>query len=347
MPKKFRVEIPIDVSAKVLFESDRTCCVCRQKKPLQIHHIDDNPANNDHRNLAVLCLDCHRDTQIRGGFDRKLDAEQVRLYRDDWVEQVRRHRVMRTPEDSTIESDSDDVRLVAAELEIAKSQENWLQMAQVYHSIGDVELRDKYINLAIQQGADPFYFWVFARMQDRVEQLPDDIVARALEVVSDDWTMKGAILFDTGKLLEAAQTYLAGIKEALDHGEWFSAAFYMKHALNEKVVDELFKRSLRESAEEGDLWWQLRAFEELGWTDARRELLLGNERKIMESDDQNLIRALAEAKGDRDLVLKTVKEIAEHGPLANFRFDDTDYEPDDSYLLDEPDEFAADDTPDS
>jgi hypothetical protein len=68
----------------------------------------------------------------------------------------------------------------------------------------------------------------------------------------------------------------------------------------------------------------------------------------MESDNQNLIRALAEAKNDRELVLKTAKEIAERGALANSRFDLVDEDgPDDSYLLDEPDEFADDDMPDS
>lgn len=43
-------------------------------------------------NLAVLCLDCHRETQIRGGFDRKLDAAQVRLYKLDWIKRVETQR---------------------------------------------------------------------------------------------------------------------------------------------------------------------------------------------------------------------------------------------------------------
>src|SRR2546421_12467368 len=80
--KKKRVEIPRAMEAQVQFASDRTCCVCRVKgKPFQIHHIDDNPANNEFKNLAVLCLECHNETQIRGGFGRKLNAEQVILYR--------------------------------------------------------------------------------------------------------------------------------------------------------------------------------------------------------------------------------------------------------------------------
>ena len=83
--KSGRVEIPRDIAADVLFLADRTCCVCRQKsRPVQLHHIDDDPTNSVAENLAVLCFDCHRETQIRGGFDRKLDAAQVRRYKTDW-----------------------------------------------------------------------------------------------------------------------------------------------------------------------------------------------------------------------------------------------------------------------
>jgi hypothetical protein len=58
----------------------------------QIHHIDDDPSNNEESNLSVLCLVCHRETQIRGGFDRKLDASQIILYRDNWLQLVAKRR---------------------------------------------------------------------------------------------------------------------------------------------------------------------------------------------------------------------------------------------------------------
>jgi hypothetical protein len=93
LSQKERVEIPQDVGALVLFRSDRTCCVCRERgKPIQIHHVDDNPADNEPENLAVVCVHCHNDTQVKGGFGRKLDALQVRQYRDDWVERVKKRR---------------------------------------------------------------------------------------------------------------------------------------------------------------------------------------------------------------------------------------------------------------
>lgn len=89
MNKKKRIPIPPKVAAQIMFESDRTCCVCTSKgKKIQIHHIDDNPANNKLENLAVLCLECHDDTLLKGGFGRKLNAGQIILYKKEWLERV-------------------------------------------------------------------------------------------------------------------------------------------------------------------------------------------------------------------------------------------------------------------
>ncbi|HEY7349573.1 MAG TPA: HNH endonuclease signature motif containing protein [Ktedonobacterales bacterium] len=91
--KKKRVPIPEDLSDEILYLSDRTCCKCHiPKKPIQLHHIDEDPSNNNSQNLAVLCLECHDETQASGGFGRKLTAGQVRLYRDAWLQEVRERR---------------------------------------------------------------------------------------------------------------------------------------------------------------------------------------------------------------------------------------------------------------
>jgi len=91
--KKLRVDVPPDVAAEVQFLSHRICCVCRAPgKDIQIHHLDEDPSNNELSNLAVLCIECHNKTLIRGGFGRQLDVRQIRLYRDDWHEIVARRR---------------------------------------------------------------------------------------------------------------------------------------------------------------------------------------------------------------------------------------------------------------
>ncbi len=90
---KQRIPIPDDLAAKVLFASDRTCCVCKDRgKPIQIHHIDENPSNNVIENLAILCLDHHDETQIKGGFARKLTPPVVAKYRNEWLKDVRLRR---------------------------------------------------------------------------------------------------------------------------------------------------------------------------------------------------------------------------------------------------------------
>jgi len=51
---------------------------------VQLHHIDEDRSNPDPDNFAVLCLECHNEMQLRGGFGRHLNAAQVRRYRDEW-----------------------------------------------------------------------------------------------------------------------------------------------------------------------------------------------------------------------------------------------------------------------
>jgi hypothetical protein len=91
--KKKRTLIPDDIASEILFLSDRTCCVCNIRgKNVQIHHIDENPANNEIENLSILCLECHNDTMIKGGFGRKLEANQVIKYKNDWIERVKKRK---------------------------------------------------------------------------------------------------------------------------------------------------------------------------------------------------------------------------------------------------------------
>jgi len=90
---KTRVSIPSDLVADVIFASDSTCCVCRERgKAVQVHHVDEDPSNNTFANLAVLCLECHNQTQVSGGFGRKLNAELVIKYREEWLARVLQRR---------------------------------------------------------------------------------------------------------------------------------------------------------------------------------------------------------------------------------------------------------------
>jgi hypothetical protein len=70
---------------RVLFESDRTCCICRDRaRPVKVHHIDGNHSNNERSNLVVLCDPCHTLAHTNIPFSRNLTPEQVRLYDETW-----------------------------------------------------------------------------------------------------------------------------------------------------------------------------------------------------------------------------------------------------------------------
>ena len=90
---KFRTQAPGTIAAAVLFASDNTCCICQERgKTVQIHHLDGNPCDHTVDNLSVLCLECHNQTQTRGGFGRHLTEEVVIKYRDEWVARVEKRR---------------------------------------------------------------------------------------------------------------------------------------------------------------------------------------------------------------------------------------------------------------
>ncbi|MBI3704347.1 MAG: HNH endonuclease [Rhizobiales bacterium] len=90
---KDRTPVPIEISTEVLFQQDHTCCVCRERgKSVQIHHIDEDPTNHAIDNLSLLCLEDHNRTLLKGGFGKNLLPDEVRRYRDDWIERVQNRR---------------------------------------------------------------------------------------------------------------------------------------------------------------------------------------------------------------------------------------------------------------
>ncbi|MAM53958.1 HNH endonuclease signature motif containing protein [uncultured Microbacterium sp.] len=326
--KKNRIPIPQDLAARVLFDSDRTCCVCRTRKPVQIHHVDDDPSHNVYDNLAVLCFDCHRDTQIQGGFDRKLDSEQVRLYRGNWLDAVRRDRLSPQSQEPAATPGNNQFAARLAQIEIWRKNEDWLRVATAYHAAGDLQLRDAYIVKYLAIDPSPRAQLLAARLQGRVDDLPTEVKHAAAEDASVDWTSHGRVLLEINEVEEAVRVLIAGVLESLDEGRWFTAAYYIRHVLEADAADELFKMALRESHDEGDLWWELRAYEELGWESEARALLLANEEAIKESGKPTLQQKLAGELGDADEHLRLTKEIAELGARAHFSVIETSSEGD-------------------
>jgi hypothetical protein len=74
-----------ELADHVLFESDKTCCVCHDRsRPVKIHHLDGNHSNNVRSNLVVLCDPCHTAAHTKAPFSRNLTPSLIRLYDAFW-----------------------------------------------------------------------------------------------------------------------------------------------------------------------------------------------------------------------------------------------------------------------
>jgi hypothetical protein len=94
--------------------------------------------------------------------------------------------------------------------------------------------------------------------------------------------------------------YVEGIAKSLQEDRIFGAAFYLKELAESPITEELFVEALRKAAEEDDLWWQVRALQELGWRKELDALLLEYADEIDETGSLMLKMLLAGARGDED-----------------------------------------------
>jgi len=313
--------IPKDIAASVLFSSDRTCCVCRVRgKPIQIHHLDGDDSNNRIENLAVLCLDCHNDTQIQGGFHRKLDLEQIVLYRNDWHLMVSRSRARETSINMKKGMNTKiHVEMATSLAEIYREKKEYELLAMHYSVLGNNELRDKYVEKSIKQGVSDESHIFLRALQGRTDLIPLDIIEREIERNRsfEAWSQLARLYVNLQQWDKAAYYYCKSIMEDLNKGNMFAAAFYLKEIFSNDLYAHLFKKSLSKSEAEKDLWWQVRALDELGWKDELRKLLINNKKEIEESGDTSLLRELYRALGDKPKLIELEKQIARSTSLTS------------------------------
>jgi hypothetical protein len=270
---------------------------------VQLHHIDEDPANNTQGNLAVLCLDCHGDTQTSGGFGRKLDADQVILYRDDWhrIVDARRFREFEEAQDR-LPNESARIRHLTSVVEALREHEEFALLAAVYDSAGNMALRDKYVDLALAAGATDEDICFLRGLQDLPDQIPQDVAERRLHRQEEikDWSQRARTLVSLGRKVEAAHDYVRGVARSMDDGNVFSSAFYLKELVEEGLIEALFEEALDRAANNGDLWWQVRALQELSWSDELERLILGNQKAIKESGFLPILELLYHYLGETE-----------------------------------------------
>ena len=231
----------------------------------------------------------------RGGFDRKLDADQVFLYRDDW------HKIVAlqyaTAQEHQIATSGDvsfQLELATSIAETYRETKQYELLAMHYDVIGNDELRDKYVDMALQQNPTDDTICYLRSLQGKTELIPQDVLLRreARYTESKDWSQRARFYKGLGRYPEAVADYLRSISESLDEKGIFSAAYYLKELARSDLDTELFVIALQQAAEEHNLWWQVRALDELGWEDEKKQFVLDHAQEIEESGDLMLLENL-------------------------------------------------------
>jgi hypothetical protein len=107
--KKSRPNIDPDLVARLMFQNRHMCCVCHElRKSVQIHHIDEDPSNNDWENLAVLCLDCHSRVTGDEGLGRRYSVQEVILFKNGWEQQCAAFHQQEAAENNSEGDDEDE-----------------------------------------------------------------------------------------------------------------------------------------------------------------------------------------------------------------------------------------------
>ncbi|XVO86527.1 HNH endonuclease signature motif containing protein [Pseudomonas palleroniana] len=87
--KKTRKPFSKKIENILLYKSARTCCVCRvPKRPVEIHHIDEDPSNNNEENLVVICANCHDEAHTIHKLSKNLTPERLRDTKKKWEDEV-------------------------------------------------------------------------------------------------------------------------------------------------------------------------------------------------------------------------------------------------------------------
>lgn len=196
--------------------------------------------------------------------------------------------------------------------EIYRENQEFELLAVHYNSIGNYELRDKFIELALKEDSNDSIIIFLRNLQGKPELIPNDVIERQLARFTEakDWSQRARLYRDLDKPHEAVKDYIRDICESLRDDNIFSAAFYLKELVECDLVKELFILAFKKASEENDLWWQVRTLQELGWRKELDDLVLRYEKEIQSSKNESLKILLCDAKGDTRGSIETRKLLA-------------------------------------
>ncbi len=197
-------------------------------------------------------------------------------------------------------SHSVDLELATSIAEIYRERGEYELLAMHYMEVGNEELRDKYIELAIGDGVDDDTLIFFRSEQRKLDLIPPAIVRSRIDQLqrNGDYFSLGSLYRTIGNFPESVSATCKGAQLAIAEGNLFTAAFHIKEMIEEDAINELFIIAMEEARRGKDLWWQYRALQELGWDTEAEEFLLKHRKQIEKAGEPHFLEVLAVALGD-------------------------------------------------
>jgi hypothetical protein len=140
----------------------------------------------------------------------------------------------------------------------------------------------------------------FRSEQGRLNLIPLEVIESRIAELEErsDLFGIGRLYRRLGDFQEAVKATCQGTILALEQGNIFSAAFYLKEMVTEGDLESLFMISLEKARSQNDLWWQYRALQELEWYSETYEFLIEHSSEIEGANNPLLVQELAAALGD-------------------------------------------------
>ena len=84
-----REKIPQGIADRLLADNRHTCCICKNRKDVIIHHIDEDRSNNSPENLCIVCTSCHSDVHSNQGLGRQFTIGELEIYKKEWEDRCK------------------------------------------------------------------------------------------------------------------------------------------------------------------------------------------------------------------------------------------------------------------
>jgi hypothetical protein len=134
-----RIAIPEATRLEIIAKSNNRCCVC-QTPFVQIHNLNEDPADNRIENLAPLCPNCHAQAGRTNNMINNLNADRIRALRDRWYTYCERRH-----EGSNIEANA-LLRLKNFVRSIGLAQHGWATTFATVDPVYETMTRDQIID---------------------------------------------------------------------------------------------------------------------------------------------------------------------------------------------------------